>query len=39
MEESIYRRQIYKQQHGDMTLEGKDMPRLFEGGWLRQNGA
>lgn len=38
MEEAIYKRQIYKQQHGEMTIEGKDMPRMFEGalpGWVR----
>jgi hypothetical protein len=32
MEEMVYSRQIYKQQHSEMVLEGKTQPRVFEGG-------
>lgn len=31
MEEMIYSRQLYKQQHSKMVLEGAAMPRMWEG--------
>lgn len=43
MEECIYDRQIYKQQHAEMVLEGTAQPRIFEGAcataWLRNGKA
>ena len=34
VEEIIYDRQLYKQMHAEMVLEGNEaMPRTFEGGW------
>ena len=34
IEEMVYSRQIYKQQHANMVIQNMDEARLWEGGWV-----
>ncbi len=34
----VYSRQVYKQQQGNMVIEGALQPRMYKGGWGRAGG-